>query len=73
MTAWATDNPDSIGFSGERLLEYVAEGPDEDGADGEMKLLYGLISLAGVLLGRVETATGKSKQWHLQDIARKSL
>lgn len=73
MTAWATDNPDDARFSNERLMEYVAEGPDEHGTDGEMKLMLGLLNLAGWLLVRLENETGKSMQWHLQDIARKSL
>ncbi|TPW98031.1 hypothetical protein [Mycolicibacterium fortuitum] len=73
MTAWATGDQDDTSFSGERLLEYIAEGPDEDGHDGEMKLLYGLLNLAGTLLVRLEATTGETMQWHLQDIARKSL
>jgi hypothetical protein len=38
-----------------------------------MKLLYGLLNLAGTLLVRLEATTGETMQWHLQDIARKSL
>jgi hypothetical protein len=37
-----------------------------------MKLMFGLISLAGHLLARLEKATGESKQSQLQDIALKS-
>ncbi|ALI24933.1 hypothetical protein [Mycolicibacterium fortuitum] len=73
MTAWATDNPDDTSFSGDRFMEYVSEGPDENGVDGEMKLMVGLQNLAGQLLVRLEQETGRSMQWHLQDIARKSL
>lgn len=64
MTAWATDNPDSTEFSGQRVVEYV-----HDGAEAE--LLMGLINLAGNLLVKLEASTGKSMQWHLQDIAQK--
>lgn len=67
MTAWTTD-PDSLSFTGDRVKENISDGPD-----GEMMLMFGLISLAGTLLVRLETATGKDMQWHLQDIARKSL
>lgn len=66
MTAWATDNPDSTQFSQERVLEYVLDGPD-----GEAELMMGLMSLAGYLLVRLEENTGKSMQWHLQDIAKR--
>ena len=68
MTAWATDNPDTTDFSKDRVLKYVAEGPD-----GEVRLMAGMISLAGYLLVRLEEASGKPMQWHLQDIARKTL
>ena len=72
MTEWATGNPDDTTESGERLQEYLQEGADENGADGEMKLLFGLLNLSGQLLVRLEKETGKSMQWHLQDIALKS-
>lgn len=68
MTAWATDEPNSAKFSGERLGEYVGEGPD-----GEMQLMFGLVSLAGYLLVRLEERTGVSMQSHLQDIALRTL
>ena len=67
MTAWVTDNPDSTTFSRERLLEYIYNDPDND-----VELVHGFVDLAGVLLVRLETATGKGVQWHLQDIAAKS-
>jgi hypothetical protein len=70
MTAWATD-PENFDV-GTRLAAYVREGPAAAGADGEMKLMFGLIGLAGHLLARLEKATGESKQSQLQDIALKS-
>ncbi len=70
MTAWATD-PTNFN-AGERLGEYIREGPDEHGADGEMKLMFGLITLAGTLLVKLENVTGTSMQEQLQDIALKS-
>ncbi|CAA0120956.1 Uncharacterised protein [Mycolicibacterium vanbaalenii] len=71
MTEWATGNPDDTAASNQRVLAYVTEAADEGGADGEMKLLFGLLNLAGTLLVRLEAETGKSMQWHLQDIALK--
>ncbi|TDK91552.1 hypothetical protein EI067_22900 [Mycobacterium paragordonae] len=65
MTAWATDAPDSTGFSQERMAEYVGESHE-----GEMQLMFGLVNLAGYLLLRLEHETAKPIQWHLQDIAR---
>ncbi|WP_301122174.1 hypothetical protein [Mycolicibacterium fortuitum] len=73
MTEWATGNPDDTAASGERLKEYVSEPADENGVDGEMKLMYGLLNLAGILLVRLESETSKSMQWHLQDIAKRTL
>ncbi len=73
MTEWATGDPADTTASGKRLMEYVSEAPDPDGVDGEMKLMSGLLNLCGVLPVRLEKETGKSMQWHLQDIARKSL
>jgi hypothetical protein len=71
MTEWTTD-PTGFSTAGDRLGEYISEGPDEDGFDGEMKLMFGLISLAGYLLVKLEAATGERMQSHLQDIALKS-
>ena len=68
MTAWATDDPNSTKFSVERAASYASEAPD-----GETQLLIGLINLSGNLLVRLEHETNKSMQWHLQDIAAKTL
>ncbi|SLL18482.1 hypothetical protein [Mycobacteroides abscessus] len=66
MTAWATDDPNGTDFSQERVLQYVTDSPD-----GETRLLFGLMSLAGYLLVRLEESSGKTMQWHLQDIAKR--
>ncbi|MDO3074761.1 hypothetical protein P5V19_16855 [Mycobacteroides abscessus subsp. abscessus] len=65
VTAWATDGPNGTAFPGERIAEYVGEKPD-----GEAQLMFGLVSLAGYILTRLEEATGESMQWHLQEIAK---
>jgi hypothetical protein len=67
MTAWTTE-PSGGDFTRSRLVERVTEEPD-----GAIKLIFGLITLAGWLLVRLEDATGQDMQSHLQDIARKNL
>lgn len=73
MNTWVNEDQ-SLSSVGDEIAANIGEGPDGPGEpDGEMKLMFGFVSLAGSLLVRLENATGKSMQWHLEDIARRSL
>jgi hypothetical protein len=64
LTAWA-NSPNDVQLAGDVLLSYVAEGiPEGD-------LVHGLISLAGILLMRLEKATGTPAHELMADLARR--
>ena len=66
MTAWTSDSGDE--FTWGRLVQNVTDGPE-----GDLLLLMGFVHLAGEFGIRLEKATGKDLQWHLQEIALKYL
>ena len=65
MTAW-TDDPNRDDFATTTVSSYLGDDPDAD-----VKLLDGLIRLAGWLLVKLEDATDSEMRAILQDIAKK--
>ena len=66
MTAWTTFSDDST-FRGKRLAGYITNEPDS-----AMNLVFGLVTLAGALLTKLEAVTGEEMRTHLQEIVRKN-
>lgn len=65
LTAWLETDEDPV-FLGEEIRRTVAEG-----IEAEAALTIGLVNLAGLLLIRLEKATGHPPQETLQDLARR--
>lgn len=63
MTAWS-DEPNGGDFAWQRMVERATDEPN-----GDIKLVIGLVTLAGWLLVRLEEATKKDIRTHLQEIA----